>query len=299
MRQQHGEQGIVMLVRTNNEMARLREALAATTDCAQSLEISKSRFLAAVSHELRTPLNAIIGFSDMLQHEMFGPFADPRQKEYVGLISESGNHLLSVVNSILDVSRIEAGTYPTTPEPFRFCEAVDMCHAMLKDQARNREIDLQVEIASDIGEIDADRRAVKQILINLLSNALKFTPSGGRVVVGGKRIGSRLHFWVSDTGIGIAEDDLALIGKPFTQIQNEYTKRFDGAGLGLSLVTGLVSLLHGTMAIESAPGEGTTVTISLPADKAAKQPARDEHGVVPLPRSIAKEDLDGTYRKRA
>ena len=299
MRQPGVDQPTLLVVRTHDEMVELRETLATTSETAKSLEIAKSRFLAAVSHELRTPLNAIIGFSDMLQHEMFGAFGDPRQKEYVGLIGESGHHLLSVVNSILDVSRIEAGTYPTNAEPFEFSEALTMCHAMLKDQARARDVELTLDVAREIGEIDTDRRAVKQILINLVSNAIKFTPGSGRVVIGAKRIGSRVHFWVSDTGIGMAEEELAQIGKPFTQIQNDYTKRFEGAGLGLSLVSGLVSLLHGTLSIESEPGNGTTVTVSLPAEKASPRRAKQGAGVVTLPQSTVREEVDATYRKRA
>ncbi len=295
---QPGGQPIVMVARCNDDMVQLREGLAAATDKAQTLDVAKNRFLAAVSHELRTPLNAIIGFSDMLLHEMFGPFGDPRQKEYVGLVAESGHHLLAVVNSILDVSRIEAGTYSTRPEPFRFRDAVDMCHSMLKQQAAAKHIELTVNVAPETGTLEADKRAVQQILINLVANAIKFTPKGGRVETGAKRIGSRVHFWVSDTGIGISEDDLPLLGKPFMQVQNDYTRHFEGAGLGLSLVTGLVSLHHGTMVIESALGEGTKVTISLPAERSASgKPAADTGTVVLPPKSIAKEDINGTLRK--
>ena len=299
MRSTDAEREITAIVRTNDEVAALRAALAASTETNRGMEFAKSRFLAAVSHELRTPLNAIIGFSDMLLHEMFGGFSDPRQKEYVGLVRESGHHLLAVVNSILDVSRIDSGAYATNPEPFRFREAVDMCHSMLEHQASAKGLDLAVEISPEMGEIHADRRAVKQMLINLVSNAIKFTPQGGSVVIGGKRIGSRLHFWVSDTGIGISADDLSQIGKPFMQVQNDYTRRFEGAGLGLSLVKGLVSLHHGTMAIESEPGDGTTVTISLPIDGPKKPKTADAAEIVAMPASRSKEDIDGTFRKTA
>ena len=134
---------------------------------AGDVDIAKGRFLAVVSHELRTPLNAIIGFSDMLLHEMFGTFTDPRQKEYVGLVRESGQHLLAVVTSILDVSKIEAAPIATEPEPFRFAEAVEMCRSMMRCRPRQKNIALQAEIAPDAGEIIADRRAVQQMLINL------------------------------------------------------------------------------------------------------------------------------------
>ncbi|MCV3210465.1 HAMP domain-containing histidine kinase [Mesorhizobium sp. YC-39] len=289
-----------LVLRENGEVARLREDLAAANEAAASAEVAKGRFLAVVSHELRTPLNAIIGFSDMLLHEMFGGFKDPRQKEYVGLVRESGQHLLAVVTSILDVSRIESGAYATEPEPFRFVEAVEMCQSMMRLQAEAKNIDLQTQIAPDAGEINADRRAVQQILINLVSNAIKFTPDGGDVVVGAKRIGSRLHFWVRDTGIGIAEEDFENLGKPFMQIQNDYTRRFEGTGLGLSLVKGLVALHDGTMSIESMPGEGTTVTISLPV-KGPKGRSTDKPGVLPMPaaRTKGEGDRNGSLRKTA
>lgn len=291
---------LTFVMRENDELAGLREELAAAKEAAASAEVAKGRFLAVVSHELRTPLNAIIGFSDMLLHEMFGTFKDPRQKEYVGLVKESGQHLLAVVTSILDVSRIEAGAYATEPEPFRFVEAVEMCQSMMSLQAEAKNIDLQAQIAPDAGEINADRRAVQQILINLVSNAIKFTPDGGDVVVGAKRIGSRLHFWVRDTGIGIAEEDLANLGKPFMQIQNDYTRRFEGTGLGLSLVKGLVALHEGTMSIESMPGEGTTVTISLPVN-GPKGRSNDKPGVLLMPAAKAetKGDRHGSLRKTA
>lgn len=287
-----------LVLRENDEIARLREDLAAANDTAAAAEVAKGRFLAVVSHELRTPLNAIIGFSDMLLHEMFGGFKDPRQKEYVGLVRDSGQHLLAVVTSILDVSRIESGAYAAEPEPFRFIEAVDMCQSMMRLQAQAKNIDLQAQIAPDAGEINADRRAVQQILINLVSNAIKFTPDGGDVVVGAKRIGSRLHFWVRDTGIGIAEEDFVNLGKPFMQIQNDYTRRFEGTGLGLSLVKGLVTLHEGTMSIESMPGEGTTVTISLPVNGPKGRPA-DKAGVLTMPAARAKGDRNGSLRKTA
>ncbi|MER9298518.1 PAS domain-containing sensor histidine kinase [Mesorhizobium sp. M0621] len=294
------EQGDVftLVLRENDEIARLREDLAAANEAAASAEVAKGRFLAVVSHELRTPLNAIIGFSDMLLHEMFGAFKDPRQKEYVGLVRDSGQHLLAVVTSILDVSRIESGVYATEPEPFRFAEAVDMCQSMMRLQAQVKNIDLQAQIAPDAGDINADRRAVQQMLINLVSNAIKFTPDGGDVVVGAKRIGSRLHFWVRDTGIGIAEEDFANLGKPFMQIQNDYTRRFEGTGLGLSLVKGLVALHDGTMSIESMPGEGTTVTISLPVN-GPKGHQAEKAGVLTMPVAMAKGDRNGSLRKTA
>jgi len=290
-------QAFVAVVRNNDTVAELRDQLAAAADAVKSAELAKSNFLAAVSHELRTPLNAIIGFSDMLLHEMFGGFKEPRQKEYVGIVRDSGQHLLDVVNSILDVTKIESGCYAITPEPFRFRDAVDMCASMLALQAQAKSLDLAVDVAAGTGELKADRRAVQQMLINLVSNAVKFTPDGGRVEIGAKRLGSRLHFWVSDTGIGIAQDDLSRLGTPFTQIQNDYTRRFEGTGLGLSLVKGLVALHDGTMSIESAPDEGTTVTISLPIEGPSHRPEPAKGELMRLPAGRNKEMRSGPLRK--
>src|SRR5690606_30572090 len=222
------------------------------------------RFMAAVSHELRTPLNAILGFSDVLSHEMFGSFRDKRQLEYVRLIHDAGSHLLAVVNAILDVSKIESGTYEIRPEAFRFEDAVKLSLSMTAQQASDRDVSVTLDMPTDIGEVYCDRRAVQQVLINLLSNAVKFTPEGGAVTVTAERVGEKLQFHASDTGIGIASEDLKRIGKPFMQVQNDYTRQFDGTGLGLALVKGLVGLQGGGMTIESAPGAGTCVSITLP-----------------------------------
>lgn len=286
---------IVMLLRAQDDVeAQPHSATKAAV--IETRDVASTRMLAAVSHELRTPLNCIIGFSDMLMHEMVGPFADPRQKEYVALVRESGNHLLSVVNSILDVSKLDAGAFTKEPELFGFNEAVANCRSMLGQQAAEKKIELTSEIPADIGQIFADKRAVRQMLINLVSNAVKFTPEGGAVTIGAKRLGQRLHFWVSDTGIGIAASDLAAIGEPFAQVRNDYTRRYEGSGLGLSLVKGLVALHHGTMSIESEPGEGTTVRISLPMDQ---RNATDSTEIQAIAANRSNEAYDGTFRKTA
>jgi cell cycle sensor histidine kinase DivJ len=287
---------IMVVLRPNDETAALRAEIARLKSGADEADIAKSRFLAVVSHELRTPLNAIVGFSDMLAEEMFGGYADARQKEYVGLIRESGRHLHAVVSSILDVSKIACGSYPIDPQPFRFAEAVEVCRKMISLQAAGKVLTLDTELAPSVGNIVADRRAVQQMLINLLSNAVKFTPAGGLVTVGANRLGSRLHFWVSDTGIGISEDDLGRLGRPFTQVRNDLTREYDGAGLGLSLVKGLVELHQGSMMIESAPGEGTVVTVSLPIAGPSGRSARDAGNVIQLNND---EVADGQARKIA
>ena len=291
----HGGSPRLLVLRANGAVERLRRQLAEAREQVASSDIAKARFLAAVSHELRTPLNAIIGFSDMLAYEMVGKFSDPRQKDYACLIRDSGAHLLGVVNSILDVSKIESGAYPITPEPFPFAEAAAACHAMLALQAAEKSIELQNRVAPSVGELCADRRAVQQILINLLSNAVKFTPRGGSVTLDARRSGRMLTFDVADTGIGISEEDLARLGRPFVQVQNDYTRQFDGAGLGLSIAKGLIALHGGAMSIQSSPGAGTVVTVSLPIEP---------HTVLSEPAPKAEqsevEEYDGaTFRKSA
>ena len=259
-------ENMLVFVRKDEELAALRKEVATARDQADGMEIAKGRFLASVSHELRTPLNAIIGFADMLKSEMFGPYSDPRQKEYADLIGQSGNHLLSVVNAILDVSKIESGNYLIEPEPFNFADAVDMCHSMMILQAKAKGLTVERDIDPAVGEICADQRAVQQILINLVSNAVKFTPNGGNVRISADIKDDRLRVHVSDTGIGMSAEDLDRIGEPFIQVQTDYTRQYEGTGLGLSLVKGLVALHDGEMSIDSAPNLGTTVSISVPLE---------------------------------
>jgi len=233
---------------------------------AETANAAKTSFLAAVSHELRTPLNAILGFSDVLAREYFGTFNDERQREYVGLIHQSGQHLLSLVNTMLDMSKIEAGRYEVFVEPFQIGEVVDNCDAMLRLQATNRGVTLTRRLARGAGEVVADKGAMHQILINLVGNAVKFTDAGGVINVDVAVQDGQLKLVVSDTGIGIPADKLARIGEPFVQAQDGLGRHYEGTGLGLSLVKGLVDLHGGTFDIASTEGEGTVVTIDLPAD---------------------------------
>jgi cell cycle sensor histidine kinase DivJ len=253
-----------------------RSQAAANLAEAKSAHEAKTRFLAAVSHELRTPLNAILGFSDVLAGEYFGRLENDRQREYVGLIRQSGAHLLSVVNTMLDMSKIEAGRYELLTEPFMIGEAMEACRAMLDLSAREKGITLTSRTARGLGEVVADRRAVQQVLINLAGNAIKFTQSGGVVSIDAVQDGGDLVISVSDTGIGIAPEKLQFIGQPFMQVENAYTRSYEGTGLGLSLVKGLVALHGGRFEITSRPGEGTVVTISLPADGSGVGGKRDE-----------------------
>jgi len=259
-----------------SEEERVRAEAAARVAEARSAHEAKSRFLAAVSHELRTPLNAILGFSDVLAGEYFGRLENDRQREYVGLIRQSGAHLLSVVNTMLDMSKIEAGRYELIAEPFAMAEALEACRAMLDLSAREKGITLTSRASRGLGEIVADRRALQQILINLAGNAIKFTGPGGVVSIDAMLSGGEVVISVSDTGIGIAPEKLEFIGQPFMQVENAYTRSYEGTGLGLSLVKGLVALHGGRFEITSRPGEGTVVTVSLPVDGSGVGIGRDE-----------------------
>ncbi|MGF0536819.1 sensor histidine kinase [Agrobacterium sp. ES01] len=244
----------------------LRGEVDTLKDEAEAANETKSRFLAAVSHELRTPLNAILGFSDILAGEYFGKLENDRQREYVQLIRQSGAHLLSVVNAMLDMSRIEAGRYELMVEPFVVSTAVKDCENMLALQAREKGVVLTSRIGRGLGEVVADQRALRQILINLVGNAIKFTEQGGAVIVDAVLEAGNLKLVVSDTGIGIAPEKMAILGQPFTQAHDELSRRYEGSGLGLSLVKGLTALHGGSFEIESHRGEGTVVTILVPAD---------------------------------
>jgi cell cycle sensor histidine kinase DivJ len=226
---------------------------------------AKSRFLATMSHELRTPLNAIIGFSDMLADDTLA--LDPQKcVEYARLINESGKHLISVVNDILDMSKMDTGNFQITAELFEPAPAILSCCDLLMLKARDAGVAFRTRVAADLTELVADRRALNQILINLISNAIKFTPRDGSVTVGARRDGPNLAIWVEDTGVGVAEHDLPRLGEAFFQARTSFDRRQDGSGLGLFIVKGLIRLHGGDMVFHSQLDEGTRVTVTLPFD---------------------------------
>ncbi len=271
------------------------EALIAARAEAVRSNAAKSRFLAVMSHELRTPLNAVIGFSEMLSEETHVRVDDARRREYARLINESGRHLLEVVNRVLEVSRLETGEFEITAEPFNPVTVIAKCRELFDLKARDAGVELKCETANGLPDVVGDKRAVKQILVNLVSNAIKFTPRGGVVSLGARIDGADVIFSVQDTGIGIATEDLARLGDPFFQAHGSYARKHEGTGLGLSIVKGLVDLHGGRLDIRSRPGEGTSVAVRLPLDcerVRATQPVRDiaSRKRTETPRSIQSGD---------
>lgn len=232
----------------------------------QHAEQARSRFLATVSHELRTPLNAIIGFSEILANESLRPVDESQRLDYARIIHTSGQHLLEVVNSLLDISKIESGTMAVEREAMDLAALIDSCADLMAMRAGTAGISLERIKGDALGQVVCDRRAIKQIILNLLSNALKFTPAAGTVTLSAIRDGGMIDIAVTDSGIGIRAEDLPLLGQPFFQAKGSYDRAYEGTGLGLSVVRGLVGLHGGTLEIESAPGAGTRVSLRIPAD---------------------------------
>jgi two-component system, cell cycle sensor histidine kinase DivJ len=259
-----GEAEVVAVMRDITDRKAQEQALELARNAAEQADASKTRFLATMSHELRTPLNAIIGFSEMIAQEDVLALDAARRKEYAQLINDSGQHLLSVVNGILDMSKMESGNFEISPEPFAPRPALVNCCNLVALKARENGVDLVIRVPDDLPVMNGDPRAFKQILLNLVSNAIKFTERGGKVTVSAAVEGARLVLRVSDTGVGIAADDLKRIGDPFFQAGKTYQRRHEGTGLGLSIVKGLVGLHHGELGVESKVGEGTTVSVVLP-----------------------------------
>jgi two-component system, cell cycle sensor histidine kinase DivJ len=261
-----GEREVVAVMRDITKRKEQETALEEVRAEAERANAAKSRFLATMSHELRTPLNAIIGFSEMLTKESSMMLDAKRRHDYAHLINDSGHHLLSVVNGILDMSKIESGNFEITPEPFAPRQVIGECCALLGYKAREMGIDLVVDLPESLPDMIADKRSLHQIMLNLVSNAIKFTKRGGKIAVSARADAANVTVVVEDTGVGIGADDLPRIGDPFFQARSSYDRRHDGTGLGLSIVKGLLGLHGGDMEIVSRLGEGTRVTIRLPLD---------------------------------
>lgn len=237
---------------------------------AEAANQAKSEFLANMSHELRTPLNAINGFSEIMANEMFGPLGDARYKEYAGDILNSGQHLLALINDVLDMAKIEAGKMHMRFEGIDLAEVVEDAVRLIR--VRAQDAGLMLEVRTDgAPEIEADYRAVKQILLNLMSNAVKFTPRGGTVTITARPDGASARLEVKDTGIGISAEDLERLGQPFEQVETKHARTTQGTGLGLALTKSLIEMHGGRFEMQSAPGEGTTVSVILPLSQAEER----------------------------
>jgi signal transduction histidine kinase len=242
------------LNRMNDELGRLYEAL-------ETASRHKSEFLATMSHELRTPLNAIIGFSQVLKEQMYGEL-NARQADYVDDVLSSGQHLLNLINDILDLAKVEAGRMELQPSTFALPELLENAVSMVRERATRQGISVTIATDPSVGLLEGDERKVKQILFNLLSNAVKFTPGGGEVTLAASATDGQVEISVRDTGVGISAEDQEKIFEEFYQVGASRTQ--EGTGLGLALTRRLVELHHGRLSVESEPGVGSTFTVTLP-----------------------------------
>lgn len=246
-----------------DEVSELNIRLQAEKERAESANIAKSEFLANMSHELRTPLNAIIGFSQIMTHGTFGPLGSERYREYIDDIHNSGTHLLTLINDILDMSKIEAGRFSIDCKETDIEPVVSEALRAVALQADEKQIRLETQIAKPM-RAEVDIRAMRQVSLNLLSNAVKFTPSGGSIRVRAHITGGVLVTSIADSGIGIPKSAIGKLGKPFEQVENQFTKTHTGSGLGLAISRSLIELHGGTLRIFSREGKGTTVSIRIP-----------------------------------
>ena len=261
------QNAVTGLEASQSQLAELARKYEAEKIRAEGANKAKTEFLANMSHELRTPLNAINGFSEIMHGELFGPLGDARYREYAGDILSSGQHLLAVINDILDMSKIEAGKMNLKFERIDLQEVAEDAARLIRNRAEAAGLSLAVDMPN-LPEVEADFRALKQVLLNLLSNAVKFTPRGGQIRLFGRAVGDgvaarRVLVGVQDTGIGISREDLDRLTKPFEQVESQHAKSQQGTGLGLSLTKALVELHGGLLEVKSEPGQGTTVSFML------------------------------------
>ncbi len=308
---QRGSAGFIATVHCIEARKRREAMLEQARDGAEAASLAKTRFLSSVSHELRTPLNAIIGFSEVMCVQMFGPLGARRYQEYADYIHESGRHLLDLINDILDMSKIEAGRYDLMMETVRMPLVIEKCLKTTAYSARQAGLKLDVDIDPAVPDLQADARAMRQVLLNLLSNAIKFTGSGGKICVSLRREGDWLELSVADTGVGIPEDALGRLGRPFEQVHQAGGARpalpedadgpragLPGTGLGLAIVKALVSLHAGTLIIDSEEGVGTTVRVLLPVSPAPSDFDREDEDLFSLMED-GPEALPGDARQAA
>ncbi len=258
---------VLNLEQSQEQLSELARKYEAEKIRAEAASQAKSEFLANMSHELRTPLNAINGFSEIMAGEMYGPVGDARYRDYARDILSSGQHLLALINDILDMSKIEAGKLSMRFEPVCLEELAEEALRLVRNRAEAAGLSLVLDFV-ELPDVDADYRAIKQVLLNLLSNAIKFTPRGGRVSVRAEwredALAERVKISVQDTGIGISSQDLARLARPFEQVESQHSKTTQGTGLGLALTKSLVEMHGGILDLRSTPGQGTVASFALP-----------------------------------
>ncbi len=256
------------LEKQGQEVVGLAEDLAVARNQAEDADRTKSEFLAVMSHELRTPLNAIIGFSEIMKEETFGPVGSTRYRDYVMDIHASGQHLLDLINDILDLSKVESGADELREENIEIRELVGSLVAMVKERGKKNGVELETELDAHLPVLRADKRKLKQILLNLLSNAIKFIDTDGSVTLKAWcSVKNGYVFQVIDTGIGIALEDIPKALAPFQQIDSSLNRRHEGTGLGLPLSKSLAEMHGGSLDLQSQVGVGTTVTVRFPAER--------------------------------
>jgi two-component system cell cycle sensor histidine kinase PleC len=252
------------ITRARNLLNLRRQIIA--REAAETANEAKTAFLANMSHELRTPLNAIIGFADVMQNETLGPIGTPKYLEYATHISESAEQLRAIIQNILDITLIEEGKLPLNLEPMDPAKALQTATFMLAFDASQKDIDLRADLPSDLPPIEVDKGKFSQIFLNLIANAIKFTPEGGAVTVSAKVANDGIEITVADTGIGMSREDQETAIQRFGQVSNNpHNKKYAGAGLGLTLAINLIELHGGSLAIESAEGRGTVMHVSFPS----------------------------------
>lgn len=298
------DQFFLALVRDISNDKRSSDQAKQDVERAQNSSSTKSMFLSHMSHELRTPLNAIIGFSQMLMGEAAVVISDEKKTEYAGLVNQSASHLLNIINDILDISKIEAGKFKIIPEVISLQDEVQASLKLMAPIADQAGVCIEVDTKDHLPNITADPRAIQQVLINLIANAIKFSNSGDKVTVVIERNRRKVNLKIIDTGLGMEKDTLDNLGSSFFQEEQSTTKRFEGTGLGLSIVFGLVQLHNGEISFDSTKGSGTTVCVELPIsnEKSIPIPADPNEAIVFLnksrePNLLRKLETNSTVRK--